>query len=79
MRKFIKTDHCGCAMGAKFMAVGMLLASVYYGRLCCDSELSVWVMLLKVFVSALIATGAGKMLGILLYRHQARKRVIASN
>jgi len=79
MRKFINTDHCGCAMGAKFMAVGMLLAGVYYGRLCCNSELSVWVMILKVLLVMLIATGTGKVFGILLYRHQARKRVIASN
>lgn len=75
MWQSIKTDHCGCAMGAKFMAAGMLLASVYYGRLCYLSELSVWAMLLKVFIIAFIATGTGKVFGILLYRHQAKKRV----
>lgn len=73
MGKPVGRDRCGCAMGAKFMAVGLLIALSYYGKQYIDNELSVLSLLLKVFIIAFFAAGMGKIFGILVYRYKARQ------
>jgi hypothetical protein len=61
-------DSCGCALGAKFMAAGLLMASAYYGSQFFANELSLTAVFLRVFVVTFLAGGAGKTIGILRYR-----------
>jgi hypothetical protein len=61
-------DSCGCALGAKFMAAGLLMASAYYGWQFFSQELSLATVFLRVLVVTFLAAGAGKTIGILRYR-----------
>jgi hypothetical protein len=67
-------DRCGCAMGARFMGVALLLSAAFYGWPWRSPGLAVlsitWHVLLVSFVAAI----AGKIVGILLYRRMHAKR-----
>lgn len=72
-------DSCGCAMGAKFMVAGLLMGSAYSGWQFLANELSLPSMVLRVFLCAFLAGGAGKIIGILRYRLKGKRILFLSN
>jgi hypothetical protein len=68
-------DRCGCAMGARFMTVGLLVSAAFYGWPWRSPGLAVLSITWRVLAVTFIAAIAGKIVGILLYRRmQARRR-----
>lgn len=63
-------DRCGCAMGARFLAVMLIASSVWYGWHWQETLLSPWATAAHMVVFALIASGIGKLVGILLYKYR---------
>jgi hypothetical protein len=73
----VKVDSCGCAMGARFMAVALGVSSLYYGWLFLQHQLSGLALVLRIFLITFLAAGAGKVIGILWYRFKRAPRVSA--
>ncbi len=61
-------DSCGCAMGAKFMAVAFLVAAALYAWQFQSGETSLGGAVMRVLAVTFIATGVGKTFGILRHR-----------
>lgn len=72
-------DSCGCAMGAKFMVAGLLMGSAYCGWQFFANKLSLSSMVLRIFLGAFLAGGAGKIIGILRYRLRGKRILFLSN
>jgi hypothetical protein len=66
-------DSCGCAMGARFLAVGMAASAIWYAWHWRDSGLSLGSVTLRVFLWSFLAAGAGKLVGIALYSWRHRR------
>jgi hypothetical protein len=66
-------DSCGCAMGARFLAVALVFASAWYAWHWHSSVLSVWAILLRALLWSSLAAVAGKIVGILVFRARRRK------
>jgi len=66
-------DSCGCAMGARFMAVALVFSSAWYAWQWHSSMLSIWAILLRVTGWLFLAAMAGKVVGILVFRARRGK------
>ena len=65
-------DSCGCAMGARFMIVALLIAAPSFGWLHHEHVLGAWSAVWRTFAWMFLATGAGKVLGLLLHHRLVR-------
>lgn len=65
-------DICGCAMGARFLAVALIGSMAWYGWHWRSSGLSVGGGLLRVMIVSFIAATAGKIVGIIQARLTVR-------
>jgi hypothetical protein len=63
-------DSCGCAMGAKFMAVGLLASAAWCGWQFYAGEISLGGAIVSVLAVSFVATSVGKIVGILRHRRQ---------
>jgi hypothetical protein len=63
-------DSCGCAMGARFMLVALLLSGAYYAWQLSAHDVSLRGMLSRVALITFLAAGAGKFIGILRHRRR---------
>ncbi|HET7215267.1 MAG TPA: hypothetical protein VFL79_16885 [Terriglobia bacterium] len=66
-------DSCGCEMGARFLAVAVALASVWYAWHWPAFLFAPWASLLRVFLWLFLAAIAGKAVGIIAYLAHRRK------
>ncbi len=66
-------DSCGCAMGARFLAVALVVASAWYAWYWHSFMLSIWAIVLRVLGWSLLASIVGKIVGILAFRFHQRK------
>jgi len=65
-------DACGCAMGARFLAAALVLASAWYGWAWHLGRLGAGGAVLRVLLCAWVASAAGKALGMALFRRRLR-------
>jgi hypothetical protein len=65
-------DSCGCAMGARFLALALIVSSAWYAWHGHMSMLSIWAIFLRILAWSFVAAMAGKVVGILFFR--ARRR-----
>jgi hypothetical protein len=63
-------DSCGCAMGAKFMAVSLLASSAWCGWQLYAGGISIGGAIVGVLAVTFVATGVGKTFGIVRHRWQ---------
>jgi hypothetical protein len=61
-------DSCGCAMGARFLGVGLLSSIAWYGWHWQSSELSFWGVSWRIMLISFVAAAAGKILGMIVFR-----------
>ena len=61
-------DSCGCAMGVRFLAVALVLASTWYVCHWDSWTLSGWAILLRVIAWGFLASIVGKIVGMLVFR-----------
>ena len=66
-------DSCGCAMGARFLAFALVSSIAWYAWHWHSSMLSIWGILLRVLIWALIAACVGKIVGIVEFRLRSRR------
>lgn len=66
-------DSCGCAMGARFLAVALVVASAWYAWHWHSFMLSIWAIALRVLGWSVLASIVGKIAGILVFRFHQRK------
>jgi len=66
-------DSCGCAMGARFLAVALVFSSAWYAWQWHSSMLSIWAIMLRVMGWSFLAAMAGKVVGILVFRARRGK------
>jgi hypothetical protein len=67
-------DSCGCAMSARFMAAGLAFSVAWYAWQFVVGAVSLGGMLARVLIVTFAAAAAGKIIGILRYRHRHRHR-----
>ena len=65
---FSRPDTCGCAMGAKMMLIALLGSLIFYGFQFHDGQVTARKYAGMVFAVTFLGAGAGKLLGIALYR-----------
>src|SRR6266480_2244869 len=65
-------DSCGCAMGARFLALALVFSIMWYALHWHSSMLSIWAILLRVLVCSFLAAATGKIVGILIFRSRSR-------
>jgi hypothetical protein len=63
-------DSCGCAMGAKFTAAGLLASAAWYGWQLHSGEASLGGAVVRVLAVTFVAMGVGKIFGILRHRRR---------
>ena len=63
-------DSCGCAMGAKFTAAGLLASAAWYGWQVHSGEASLGGAVVRVLAVTFVAMGVGKIFGILRHRRR---------
>jgi hypothetical protein len=68
-------DSCGCAMGARFLAAALVGSIVWYAWRRHGLMLSVWVIVLRVLLWCVVASVAGKIVGILVFRSRAQRHL----
>jgi hypothetical protein len=68
IRLLLLKDSCGCAMGARFMSVGLLISISYYGWIYHQHAIAGFTAFWHGFVLVFIMSGLGKLTGLLLYR-----------
>jgi hypothetical protein len=61
-------DSCGCAMGVRFLAVALVLASTWYVCHWDSWTLSGWAILLRVIAWGFLAAVVGKIVGMLFFQ-----------
>ncbi len=66
-------DSCGCVMGARFLAVALVLATVWYAWQWHTSTLTLKAVLLRIFLWSFLAAIAGKSVGIVAYRTRRQR------
>jgi len=71
-----RKDACGCAMSARFLAAAQLISMVWYGWRWHSSGLSLGDMLLWILVWSVLASFAGKIVGIAASKWHAHKSAI---
>jgi hypothetical protein len=55
-------------MGARFMVIALMISAPCYGWLYYQHRIGLWSALWHTFVCLFLATGAGKVLGLVLHR-----------
>lgn len=70
----VRGDSCGCAMGARFLAVGLVASILWYVWHFPSSNLSFWAVLLRVLVWSFVAASAGKIVGLIGWRPGVKNR-----
>jgi hypothetical protein len=65
-------DACGCAMGERFLAAALVIATLWYGWQWQTAGLSLEAMVVGVSAWSFLAAGAGKIVGIATWRRRAR-------
>jgi hypothetical protein len=74
-------DSCGCAMAARFVALGLIASIAWYGWHRVALHLTLGNLLLRVFLWSLAAGVAGKIIGLLVFKFAKpatrQKRTIA--
>ena len=73
LERAVLDDSCGCAMGARFMLVALVVAAPWYGWMYHEHALGGWPAVGRVFACLFLATTAGKVLGLLLHRRLTRR------
>jgi hypothetical protein len=68
IRQVLLKDSCGCAMGAKFMLMGLLLSVPYYGWIYHRHAIAGFAAFWHGFIVIFIASGLGKVTGLFLHR-----------
>jgi hypothetical protein len=68
IRQLSLKDSCGCAMGAKFMLMGVLISIPYYGWMYHRHAIAGFAAFWHGFIFIFIASGLGKVTGLLLHR-----------
>jgi hypothetical protein len=69
-------DSCGCAMGARFVAIALVSAAGWYAWHWHSSAISIWAIALRVMVWLFLAAAVGKIVGILIFKSRFRKSSI---
>jgi hypothetical protein len=67
-------DSCGCAMGAKFLGVGLAASLAWYGWHWHTYDLSLWNVSWRVVLTSFAAAAVGKIIGILAFRMRTHTR-----
>src|SRR5262245_65778354 len=65
-------DGCGCAMGAKFMAAGLVARAAWCGWQRYAGGIWLGGAVVRVLAVSFVASGVGKIFGILRHRRQRR-------
>jgi hypothetical protein len=65
-------DSCGCATGARFLAVTLVLSTACYAWLWVAFQLSIWAALLRILGWSFLGALLGKTVGIVNYRRHHR-------
>jgi hypothetical protein len=73
MARQIVGDSCGCAMGARFLAVALIVSGAWYAWQGHASMLSTGAIALRILGWSFLAALVGKVVGILVFRAQRRK------
>lgn len=68
----LQEDHCGCAMGARFLAVTLVGSLIWYAWHWQTFGQSVGGALLHIFVLSFVAATGGKIVGLVLSRYASR-------
>ena len=68
IRQLLLKDSCGCAMGARFMSVGLLISISYYGWIYHQHAITGFAAFWHGFILVFITSGLGKVTGLLLHR-----------
>jgi hypothetical protein len=68
IKLLLLNDRCGCAMGARFISVGLLISISYYGWSYHQHAITGFAAFWHGFVLVFIMSGLGKLTGLLLYR-----------
>ncbi len=66
-------DGCGCAMGARFLAVALIVSCAWYSWQGHVSMLSTGAIALRILGWSFLAALAGKVVGILVFRARRKK------
>ncbi len=66
-------DGCGCEMGARFLAVALIVSAIWYLWQGHASMLSIGAIALRILGWSFLAALAGKVVGILVFRARRRK------
>jgi hypothetical protein len=66
-------DSCGCAMGTRFLAAALVACTVWYAWHWNALGLSGWAIALHMMMWCLLASGIGKIVGMLTFRFRSRK------
>jgi len=67
-KRGVRGDSCGCAMGAKFLGIGLIFSIAWYGWHWHSAALSVGSVCWRVALAACTAAAVGKTIGILVFR-----------
>ena len=67
-RVTLAADSCGCAMGARFMAVGLLSSAAWYVWQWQSAGLSLWSISWRIMLISFAAAAAGKIVGMIAFR-----------
>jgi hypothetical protein len=65
-------DSCGCALSAKVMMAALVASGVYNGWRFGADQVSLRGLALRVFLVTLVASGVGKVIGILRHRWRGK-------
>jgi hypothetical protein len=68
LRGYILKDSCGCAMGARFLFAGLMIAIPYYILMYQQKSIGGTAAFTHAFLFIFIVSGIGKATGLLLYR-----------
>ena len=68
IKQLLLKDSCGCAMGARFMTVGLLISISYYGWIYHQHAITGFAAFWHGFILVFIMGGLGKVTGLLLHR-----------
>jgi hypothetical protein len=67
-------DSCGCAMGARFLALGLITSSTWFLFHWSSSIHSGWSVLGRIFLVTFCAALVGKVVGIIRYKMQTNEK-----
>jgi hypothetical protein len=73
IRQSLLKDACGCAMGARFLFIGILTTIPYYWWSYKQQSINGFSAFIHAFIFLFLLSGLGKVIGILLNRLALRK------